>query len=156
MRTKSLVAASLVAVLSLSMLAVPGTASAAKGQGNAPQQPGGVNQCGQKIRLQTTAFGLAFAARANATKRAAQGRQVFTVEVTGLVPDGTVFVVFVNGDTLAGTLTMAVPLGAVRSIGRLDLDTNLGPLPLGVDPVCSITSVLVTDLAGNIVASGSF
>jgi len=154
MRMKSIVAASLVAVLGLSMLAVPGTASAAKGAANVP--PGGVNNCGAKIRLQTTAFGLSLAAVANATKRAAKGRQVLTVEVNALVPTGTLFAVFVNGTTLAGTITMAVPLGAVRAIGALDLDTNLGPLPLGVDPVCSITSVVVTDVAGNIVANGTF
>lgn len=145
-------AMTLVAVLALGMLAIPGTASAAKAQ----QAPGAANQCGAKIRLQATPAGQALAAAGNASKRVSKGRQVFVVEVNGLIPAGTVFAVFVNGTTLAGTLTMALPLGAVRSVGALDLDTNLGALPLGVDPVCAITSVVVSDLAGNIILSGSF
>src|SRR5262249_30765333 len=89
-------AMTLVAVLALGMLAIPGTASAAKAQ----QAPGAANQCGAKIRLQATPAGQALAAAGNASKRVSKGRQVFVVEVNGLIPAGTVFAVFVNGTTL--------------------------------------------------------
>jgi len=164
MRTKA-IAMSLVALLALAMLAVPGPALAAKGQGNAPPPapgqvppPAGAN-CRATIALQPTDFGLTLVASGNAVKRSDKNglRQTFTVEVDALVPAGTVFAVFVNGTSLAGTITMAVPVGAVVAIGTLDLsNANATALPLGVDPVCGITSVVVTDTDGNIILSGSF
>ena len=55
-------------------------------------------------------------------------RQTFTVEVDVDVPEGTPLFVFANGDRL----------------------------PSGVDPVCSIGPVLVTDADGATVLTGSF
>ena len=58
--------------------------------------------------------------------------------------------VFANG-LPAGTITI------VLGTGVLSLD-NEPPnvLPAGVDPVCSIGSVVVTDGAGNTILSGTF
>jgi len=167
MKTQRSIAICLVTVLILAMLAVPGTASAAKGQGNAPPPapppgpvpppPVGLN-CRATTVLQPTPFGQTIAATGTAVKRSDKNglRQTFTVEADAAVAAGTVFAVFVNGTSLAGTITMALPLGAVVAIGTLDLSNANAALPVGVNPVCAITSVVVTDAAGNILLTGSF
>jgi len=146
MTTKT-IAMSLVAIVVLVMLAVPETASSANGD------------CRAKISLDPTAFGQAIGASASVEKRSQKNgrRQKLTVEVDAIVPDGTVFAVFVNNASLAGTITMVLPLGQQIAIGTLDLsNANGAPLPLGVDPVCSLGAVTVTDVDGNVILNGSF
>jgi len=72
------------------------------------------------------------------------------LEMSALVPNGTTFMVFNNG-LPAGTVTITF------GVGRLALDNEAGHvLPAGTDPVCSITTVIVTDAAGNTILSGTF
>ncbi len=77
-------------------------------------------------------------------------RQTFTVEVDVDVPEGTPLFVFANGEQ-AGMIT------AASGIATLELSNANGErLPSGVDPVCSIGPVLVTDADGATVLTGSF
>ena len=110
--------------------------------------------CDKKIRLAATAAGQAINADGNARVRSRPRglatRQGFTVEVTAAVANGTTFTVFANGQP-AGTMTIAFGRGV------LDLSNAGGTvLPAGVDPVCSIGSVVVADGAGTILLTGSF
>ncbi len=65
-------------------------------------------------------------------------QQTFTVQVDAAVPDGTQLMVFANGEP-AGMITVT------GGTGTLDLSNVNGPLPAGVDPVCGIGPVWVTD-----------
>ena len=115
---------SLVAV-SLVMLALPYAATA---------------DCGERIVLSATADGTAMAASGvvyvGSLGEGAQ--QTLTVRVNAAVPDGTQLSVFTNG-LPAGTVTVA------GGTATLDLSTANGALPAGVDPVCEIGPIWVTD-----------
>ena len=114
----------------------------------------GAGGCAKKINLVASPAGKAIAARGTAAVRTAAKigfvQQNFEVSMRAAVADGTTFMVFANG-LPAGTITI------VLGNGVLSLD-NEPPnvLPAGVDPVCSIVPVVVTDGAGNTILSGSF
>jgi len=80
----------------------------------------------------------------------AGAKQTFTVAVDVAVPDGTQLFVFANGAPV-GTITIA------PGIATLDLSNANGVrfLP-GVDSVCSIGRVSVTDEAGTPLLVGIF
>ena len=76
-------------------------------------------------------------------------KQNFVAEMSAAVPNGTTFMVFVNG-LPAGTITINF------GVGRLALDNEgANVLPAGVNPVCAIKTVIVTDGAGNTILSGT-
>jgi len=111
--------------------------------------------CQKSIRLVASPAGKAIAADGRARVRAQTRTPTFvkqdlTVEMTAVVPNGTTFMVFANGQPM-GTITI------VFNVGRLVVN-NEAPnvLPAGTDPVCSIGPVIVTDGAGNTILSGSF
>jgi hypothetical protein len=138
-------------VASLVILLGAANYAAAKG-GVPPVQPAG--GCAKAINLKASPAGVAITATGKARVRAFPQvgflNQDFVVEMAAVVPDGTTFMVFANGQP-AGTITIAVGHGALRV-------TNVPPsvLPAGSDPVCSILSVIVADGAGNLILSGSF
>ena len=77
-------------------------------------------------------------------------QQTFTVEVDIDVPAGTPLYVFANGEP-AGTITF------LPGAATLELSTaNGGRLPSGLDPVCSIGPIWVTDAVGTTLLTGSF
>ena len=77
-------------------------------------------------------------------------RQAFTVEVDVDVPEGTPLFVFANGEP-AGMITFA------PGIATLELSNADGArLPAGVNPVCEIGPVSVTDAEGTTLLIGSF
>jgi len=116
---------SLVLAVSLVMLARPFDAAA---------------DCGDRIVLSATADGAAVAASgvAYVGSMEASAQQTFSVLVSIAVPDGTQLLVIANG-LPAGTVTVAGGRAA------LDLNNATGPLPAGVDPVCQIGPIWVTD-----------
>jgi len=118
---------SLVVAVSLVVLALPNDAAA---------------DCGDRIVLSATADGAAVVASgvAYVGSLEAGAQQTFIVQVNAAVPDGTQLLVFTNG-LPAGTVTVA---GAMAT---LDLSTATGALPAGVDPVCEIGPIWVTDAA---------
>jgi hypothetical protein len=104
--------------------------------------------CQKKIALTST--GIAPDASGSAKVRARRVKQSFNVEAEANVPDGTTYMVFANGQP-AGTITIAF------GEGELELNNNNGKvLPVGVDPVCSISSVAVLDSTGATILQGSF
>lgn len=106
--------------------------------------------CQKKVALNATALGVSLDASGTAEARAQGTRERFKISIDARVPDGTTYNVFVNGN-LAGTIT--IQLGA----GELQLQNDNGAvLPAGVSPVCAITSVSVTDGAGQAILTGSF
>ena len=77
-------------------------------------------------------------------------QQTFTVEVDLDVPAGTPLYVFANGEP-AGIITF------LPGAATLELSTaNGGRLPSGLDPVCSIGPVWITDAVGTTLLTGSF
>ena len=134
-----------------SLVMLLGVANYAAAKGGVPAGAGG---CAKKINLVASPAGQAIAASGKARVRAFLNGgfldQDFVVEMAAVVPDGTTFMVFANG-LPAGTITI------VLGTGVLSLD-NEPPnvLPAGVDPVCSIGPVVVTDGAGNTILSGTF
>jgi len=98
---------------------------------------------------QVAAIGGAEVRSQTASERAGE-QQAFTVAVGLDVPDGTSLFVFANGEP-AGTMTVA------GGVGRLELSNADGArLPAGVDPVCGIGPVWVTDADGTTLLAGSF
>jgi|SRR5215813_5884891 len=132
------IAASVLAVLTLAMIALPEAALAA--------------DCRSRINLNATAAGVLVAASGHAEVRSKNlgTRQTLTVAVDVAVVDGTILSVFTNGN-LAGSITI------VKGIGTLDLsNANGAPIPGGVVSVCDIAQVWVTDAAGATLLIGSF
>ena len=111
--------------------------------------------CDKTIRLLASPAGKVIAADGRVRVRAKTVsptfvKQNYVLEMSALVPNGTTFMVFNNG-LPAGTVTITF------GVGRLLLDNEGGKvLPAGTDPVCSITTVIVTDAAGNTILSGTF
>lgn len=106
--------------------------------------------CRKKINLIPTGAGVSKDISGTAEVRALGTAQKFKLSMDAAVHNGAIFVVKANGQ-LAGTIT--VQLGS----GELDLNTKDGDtLPPGVNPVCSINTVLVTTPAGVAVLNGSF
>ena len=108
--------------------------------------------CADKIDLSPTSDGESVDARGLAYLRSdeAGAEQTFTVAVDVAVPDGTQLFVFANGAPV-GTITIA------PGIATLDLSNADGVrFPPGVDSVCSIGHVSVTDEAGTPLLVGTF
>lgn len=106
--------------------------------------------CLNKISLSPTAVGVANDISGNVSFEEKGASQRFKVSMDARVADGTTFVVYVNGMP-AGMIT--ITLGS----GELDINNHDGAiLPAGLDPVCNISSVLVTDGAANPVIEGRF
>jgi len=132
------VVAAIVVVFSLVTLWCPPAATAA--------------DCVEGITLSPTAVGKEIAASGRALVRSNGGsaRQTFTVHVGLVVPVGTSLFVFANGEPV-GTMTVG------PGIATLDVsDADGERLPPGVDPVCSIGPVWVTDTSGTALLTGSF
>ncbi len=113
---------SLVAAVSLLILSLPYDAA---------------GDCSDRTSLSATSDGEALAASGLACVRSveADAQQTFAVQVNVDVPDGTQLSVFTNGQPV-GMITVAL------GIGTLDLSVPITP---GVDSVCSIGPVWVTD-----------
>jgi len=96
--------------------------------------------CGDRIVLSSTADGDAVAASgiAYVGSDEASMTQTFSVRVIAAVSDGTELLVFANG-LQAGTVTI------VGGMATLDLSAANGALPAGVNPVCQIGPIWVTD-----------
>jgi len=106
--------------------------------------------CRRKISLIPSSVGIATDSSGAAEVRAQGSQQRFKLSMDARVADGTLYVVRANGMAV-GTIT--VTLGD----GELDLNNNNGKvLPAGLNPVCSVGQLSVTDAAGNSVLSGSF
>lgn len=106
--------------------------------------------CFNKISLSPTDVGVANDISGKVAFEENGSSQRFKVSMDARVADGTTFVVFANGMP-AGMIT--ITLGS----GELDLNNHDGAiLPAGLDPICNISSVLVTDGAGNPVIEGIF
>jgi len=125
----------LVAAVSLLMLARPHDAAA---------------DCRERISLTPPSQGESIDGVGRAEIRSHDSQQSFTVEVDVDVPDGTPLFVFVNGES-AGMITF-IPGNATLELSN----TNGAPLPSGVDSVCSIGPVAVTDADGTTILFGSF
>jgi len=105
--------------------------------------------CRNRSQLGITAAGAAIDSSGQFEARAQGADQSFRVSIDARVADGTVFEVFVNSQ-LAGTITIAL------GVGQLDLDNKDGAvLPLGVDPVCGVTTVAVATPGGDVILEGS-
>ncbi len=93
--------------------------------------------CSDRTSLSATSDGEALAASGLAYVRSveADAQQTFAVQVNVDVPDGTQLSVFTNGQPV-GMITIAL------GIGTLGLSVPITP---GVDSVCSIGPVWVTD-----------
>jgi len=111
--------------------------------------------CAKSIRLAVSPAGKAIAADGRARVRAqtrAAGfvKQDLVVEMSAAVPNGTTFMVFANAQPV-GTITI------VFGVGRLVVNNDgANVLPAGANPVCAISSIIVTDGAGNTILSGTF
>ena len=109
--------------------------------------------CQTRIALTPTTAGRAIDASGRAEVRSRDGgaRQDFKLRMDAAVADGTTFRVFANGRP-AGTLTI------VLGNGELEVNNDNGQtLPAGLDPVCSIGPVLVTNATGTVaILFGSF
>jgi len=125
----------LVATVSLFMLAVPHDVAA---------------DCRERISLSPPSEGEAVDGVGRAEITSSDSQQTFTVEVDIDVPDGTPLFVFANGDP-AGMITF-VPGVATLELGN----ANGARLPAGLDSVCSIGPVWVTDADGTMLLTGSF
>lgn len=135
-----------VTALAVFFMLVGGAEARRRGSGSTAATPG----CQNKITLSATAEGVAIDASGTAEVRKKGTQQRFKVSMDAEVADGTTFVVYANG-LPAGTIT--ITLGD----GELDLNNNNGrALPAGVDPVCSIGPVVVTDDQGTHVLEGTF
>jgi len=125
----------LVATVSLFMLAVPHDVAA---------------DCRERISLSPPSEEASVDGVGRAEITSSDSQQTFTVEVDIDVPDGTPLFVFANGEP-AGMITF------VPGVATLELDNvNGARLPPGVDPVCSIGPVWVTDAEGTTLLTGSF
>jgi len=82
--------------------------------------------------------------------RSNDSHQTFIADVAVDVPEGTPLFVFANGEP-AGTIT------AAPGIATLELSNANGDrLPAGVDSVCSIGPVSITNADGTTLLTGSF
>ena len=104
--------------------------------------------CLDSTTLSATPDGQAVAARGAAYVRSIEGdsNPMFMVSVDVDVPDGTALLVFANGEP-AGTIIVAGQRGTLNVSA---------PLPSGMDPVCAIGPVWVTDAASTVLVDGGF
>lgn len=111
-----------------------------------------IADCRQSISLSATPDGEDVGASGRAQIRSSDldDVQELTVEAGAAVPDGTSLFVFANGRP-AGAFALA------SGVGTLDLVGEAGrPLAGGVDSVCSLGPIWVTDANGKALLSGSF
>lgn len=112
--------------------------------------PGLAGDCRKKTELQPTGAGMANDISGKAEVRARGQRQRFKLSMDARVPDGTTFVVLVNGSAV-GTAT--VDFGNAE----LELDSGDGAvLPTSLGDVCTVGMVSVTDGGGQPVLQGNF
>jgi len=125
----------LVATVSLLMLALPPNVAA---------------DCREGISLAPPSEGEGVDGVGRAAISSIDSQQTFTVEVDMDIPAGTPLYVFANGEP-AGTITF------LPGAATLELSTaNGGRLPSGLDPVCSIGPIWITDAVGTTLLTGSF
>jgi hypothetical protein len=108
---------------------------------------GGAKDIKIRRKLMPTAAGVMLDASGHFVIRTQGSRQRLQVEAEAMVDDGTILMVFADGN-LAGSLT--IQMGE----GELKLDSEDGDLPEGLDPVTSIKTVTVTDANGNVILQG--
>jgi hypothetical protein len=108
---------------------------------------GGAKDIKIRRKLMPTAAGVMLDASGHFVIRTQGSRQRLQVEAEAMVDDGTILMVFADGN-LAGSLT--IQMGE----GELKLDSEGGDLPEGLDPVTSIKTVTVTDANGNVILQG--
>ena len=101
------------------------------------------------VPLAPTAAGVAIDASGRVEVRARGWEQHFEVGLDAAVPDGTTFIVFANGEP-AGTITISAGAGDlyVNNLEHL--------LPAGVDPVCDMSTVKISDGRGTVLLRGVF
>jgi len=116
-----------------------------------PDQGPGDNGADQNQRQRdrfffgATTSGMAIRAKGHVDIRQRGARQKITIEVEALVPDGTTFVVFANGEPIGSLLTMF-------GEDELELKNFDGQmLPAAVNPVSGVRRVEVFDAAGTLV-----
>ena len=106
--------------------------------------------CRERISLSPPSEGEGIDGIGVAAIASTDSQQTFTVEVDLDVPAGTPLYVFANGEP-AGTITF------LPGAATLELSTaNGGRLPSGLDPVCSIGPIWITDAVGTTLLTGSF
>ena len=112
--------------------------------------PGFGGDCQKKTEMRPTGAGMARDISGKAEVRARGQRQRFKLSMDARVPDGTTFVVWVNGSAV-GTAT--VDFGDAE----LELDNGDGAvLPIPLADVCTVGMVTVTDGSGQPVLQGNF
>ena len=104
--------------------------------------------CSDRITLSATPEGEAVAARGVAYVRSIESdsQETFLVNVNADLADGTQLLVFANGES-AGTINVAGGSGTL---------TVSAPLSSGMDSVCTIGPVWVTDAATTVLIDGTF
>jgi len=114
-------------------------------------QPGAaVADCRERISLSPPSDVESVDGIGRAEIRSNDSQETFIVDVDLDVPEGTPLFVFANGEP-AGTIT------AAPGIATLELsNANGARLPPGVDSVCSIGPVSVTNADGTTLLTGSF
>lgn len=129
-------------------------AQPADGNGGQAAQPGddkggnpgigGLSDFRIRRRFMPTPAGVAIDASGHLEIRKQGTRQRFKVEVEAMAANGTTLMVFADSN-LAGTVTLQM------GEGELELDSEDGDLPEGLDPVTSIKMVTVTDANGVVI-----
>ena len=106
--------------------------------------------CRERISLSPPSEGESVDGVGRAEIMSSDSQQTFTVEVDIDVPDGTPLFVFANGEP-AGMITF------LPGVATLELsNANGAQLPAGLDSVCSIGPVWVTNADGTMLLTGSF
>jgi len=114
-------------------------------------QPGAaVADCRERISLSPPADVESVDGIGRAEIRSNDSQQTFIVDVDVDVPEGTPLFVFANGEP-AGMITF------IPGVATLELSSANGDrLPAGIDPVCSIGPVSITNAEGTTLLTGSF
>jgi len=101
------------------------------------------------VSLSPTAAGVAIDASGRVEVRARGWEQHLEVGMDAAVADGTTFLVFANG-LPAGTITIA------SGAGDFCINNNEQVLPIGVDPVCDMSTVEIRDGNNRVLLRGVF
>jgi len=101
------------------------------------------------VPLSPTEAGIRIDASGRVEVRARGWEQHFEVGMDAAVADGTTFIVFTNG-LPAGTITIA------SGAGDFYINNNDQVLPVGVDPVCDMSTVELRDGNNRVLLRGIF
>lgn len=101
------------------------------------------------VSLSPTAAGVALDASGRVEVHARGWEQHFEVGMDAAVADGTTFLVFANG-LPAGTITIA------SGAGNFYVSNNDQVLPIGVDPVCEMSTVEIRDGNSRVLLRAAF